>query len=487
MKDIDSVSGSNVFFAARKLFELAEVCATPPLSMGEDATPLLTTGEGGADKFDLKKFMISILRPEPHPLAENRLLVEQLSSASRCRSDTPMSTESLPRLTAESRNAMTRAILLELGRLSQQPLSRDSVELCQVEDLHCILGALIDIARDDSKEADARSIILRKVCAWNISSDPRSCGLYCSCLCLMMLGRHSSKFVFGTDEAKRDSFRRQQLFRLNDLLHSIARQGTENHSNLVVEMFIAELVITTCLASRKDSLSTSGAANPPDVSCASVSQVDCAASAAARDNMLPLPANSSFEMQTLHRICTADAPARVLRAQHMHAMVDSADSSRNSKLETSRQIVMGYLVDRADGESVEELHVKNGERLLVEKDGWVCQESFLRVWNRKWSVKQEQTLNSILDFLKQHSRPILKEMIKWAQVPAAASSYAHGPRNLSAKDDRLKVSYYQALAEQGDLEPGNEKCSWIRDIFHMEARASQMEETAHAELQAAIE
>ncbi len=53
--------------------------------------------------------------------------------------------------------------------------------------------------------------------------------------------------------------------------------------------------------------------------------------------------------------------------------------------------------------------------------------------------------------------------------------------------DRLKVAHYLALAEQGALEPGNPKCSWIRKAFDVEAMASQMEENALKELRAAIE
>jgi hypothetical protein len=55
----------------------------------------------------------------------------------------------------------------------------------------------------------------------------------------------------------------------------------------------------------------------------------------------------------------------------------------------------------------------------------------------------------------------------------------------SLNDNRLEVS--QALAEQGDLEPGNPNCKWIRDAFDVEALASQMEETELAELKSAIE
>jgi hypothetical protein len=96
-----------------------------------------------------------------------------------------------------------------------------------------------------------------------------------------------------------------------------------------------------------------------------------------------------------------------------------------------------------------------------------------------------RSLQSLFESVKQDNRLILQELFKASS--AANLREADSVEGLSAKDDRLKVSYYQALAEQGDLEPGNEKCSWIRDIFHMEARASQMEETAYAELQAAIE
>ena len=60
-------------------------------------------------------------------------------------------------------------------------------------------------------------------------------------------------------------------------------------------------------------------------------------------------------------------------------------------------------------------------------------------------------------------------------------------RKLDPKLDRLKVSHFQALAEEGALEPGHEKCKWIRDVFDVEAQASQMEDNAQVELRAAIE
>ena len=60
-------------------------------------------------------------------------------------------------------------------------------------------------------------------------------------------------------------------------------------------------------------------------------------------------------------------------------------------------------------------------------------------------------------------------------------------QKLSANDNRLKVSHLQALAEEGALEPGHEKCKWIRDAFDVEALASKMEENAQKELRAAIE
>jgi len=60
-------------------------------------------------------------------------------------------------------------------------------------------------------------------------------------------------------------------------------------------------------------------------------------------------------------------------------------------------------------------------------------------------------------------------------------------QKLSAQNNRLKVSHLQALAEEGALEPGHEKCKWIRDAFDVEALASKMEENAQKELRAAIE
>ena len=60
-------------------------------------------------------------------------------------------------------------------------------------------------------------------------------------------------------------------------------------------------------------------------------------------------------------------------------------------------------------------------------------------------------------------------------------------QKLNPKLDRLKVSHFQALAEEGALEPGHEKCRWIRDAFDVEALASQMDENAQVELRTAIE
>jgi hypothetical protein len=95
---------------------------------------------------------------------------------------------------------------------------------------------------------------------------------------------------------------------------------------------------------------------------------------------------------------------------------------------------------------------------------------------------QAQKLNSVLDSWKQQHKPVIAALVKVAQ---AKNKESGGIQN--SKDDRLKLSHYQALAGQGFLEPVHEKCSWIRGAFDIEALASQMEENALAELRAAIE
>jgi hypothetical protein len=98
----------------------------------------------------------------------------------------------------------------------------------------------------------------------------------------------------------------------------------------------------------------------------------------------------------------------------------------------------------------------------------------------------DMTLYSLLDVVDREMKPILQALIKSAHAMnlKAQGSVVEGQ---SLKENRLKFSYYQALAEQGFLEPGHEKCSWIRGAFDAEALASQMDETALTKLRAAIE
>ncbi len=96
--------------------------------------------------------------------------------------------------------------------------------------------------------------------------------------------------------------------------------------------------------------------------------------------------------------------------------------------------------------------------------------------------KKNYHLHSLLHIVQQESKPIF--FIKTAKSNDAKLNEIDSESQTS-KDSRLEVS--QALAEQGDLEPGNPKSKWIRDEFDVEALASQMEENALAELKAAIE
>ena len=107
--------------------------------------------------------------------------------------------------------------------------------------------------------------------------------------------------------------------------------------------------------------------------------------------------------------------------------------------------------------------------------------------NRKQSDhKKDRTLHSLLDAVKQENKPILNALIKTAKVGSVKCKKMDAESE-GFQHDRLKVAHYLALAEQGALEPGNPKCSWIRKAFDVEAMASQMEENALRELRSAIE
>jgi hypothetical protein len=465
MKGIDAVSGKNICFAARKLLELVEVCAIPPIIMGS----------GNDDARDIKSCILAHLQ-NPFPADHH---VDSVCSASTTRSD------AAPKLTQVSKDAMTRAILEELGRLSHHSLTPESPHFAQTEDLHYILGALLEISRDDSKEADVRSRILRKVRAWNTTSDPRGCSLYCACLCLMMLGRESSSMMFGLNVA---SMRKEKLKRLTELLDSISKQASGDRSNRIVEMYISELIVTICLSSCKDSLlPPSFTLTETDTGSASVTFPlhSPTASKSSRDPCMPLPEGCSDELGILHHICTTPLSARMPLWQRVGLEVN-AGGAAHPRLEDARQRILNILTDKVDGQPIEELQVRRGDDrdrrvgVNVNEDGWVDQEEFMNAWG---NYMQAQKLNSVLrDSWKQHHRPIIAALVKAAQ---AKNEKSGGIQN--SKDDRLKLSHYQALAEQGFLEPGHEKCSWIRGAFDVEALASQMEENALKELRAAIE
>ena len=100
--------------------------------------------------------------------------------------------------------------------------------------------------------------------------------------------------------------------------------------------------------------------------------------------------------------------------------------------------------------------------------------------------RPDPTLHSLLETVKRENKPILQYFIKSAHVANLKLQGTQSDKT-TLKENWLKLSHYQALAEQGFLEPGHEKCSWIRGAFDVEALASQMEENALAELRAAIE
>jgi hypothetical protein len=102
----------------------------------------------------------------------------------------------------------------------------------------------------------------------------------------------------------------------------------------------------------------------------------------------------------------------------------------------------------------------------------------------KIKARHDYTLHSLLETVKQENKPILHALITAAENGSVRlkDSDAQSPQL-----NRLKVSHYQALAEQGNLEPGNHNCGWIRGAFDVAALKPHMEETALAELSAAIE
>jgi hypothetical protein len=293
------------------------------------------------------------------------------------------------------------------------------------------------------------------------------------------------------------------LENLQNLLDAIARQSAADHSNKLVQMFISELVIYVCLSSCGSNLLSSELLAAADENTASVSFLTkLATPTTERSKWLRLPDDSSVELRTLHRICVIDSCSKITGGLQI-ALETGAEALWSSQLKCARNMIFSTLKDKADGQYVEELQVGYKileqsrktdkivpvERLLVERDGWVDQEVLINVWNRKWNAMQEQALRSFLHFLKPHNTAIYQAFIKSAQDvnKALEGEVSAKSETLNAKDNRLKVAHYLALAEQGALEPGNPKCSWIRKAFDVEAVASQMEENALGELRAAIE
>jgi hypothetical protein len=284
------------------------------------------------------------------------------------------------------------------------------------------------------------------------------------------------------------------LENLQHVLHAIARRSAADHSNKLVQMFISELVIYVCLSSCGNSLLSSELLAAADENTASVSCLTrLATPTTERSKWLRLPDDSSVELRTLHRICVSDCCSRITGEQ-LIALETGAEALWSSQLKSARHAIFSILKDKSDGQYVEELQVGYKilehsrktdkiipvERLLVERDGWVNQEVLINVWNRKWNVMQEQTLKSFLHFLKPHNKPIYQALIKSAQDVNKALEGEVGAKSepLNAKDNRLKVAHYLALAEGGALEPGHPKCSWIRRAFDVEAVSSQMGENA---------
>ncbi len=487
MDGIDGVSGSNIFFAARKLFELVEVCAAPSLSIGK----------GSRDGRDIKSCILEQLCPDQRVNSNSdnsssigrRFGCDATMSAGSVRSCSSNGSEAPFKLTQQSKDLMTSAVFTELGSLASCSLTQDSSYIAQAEDLLYVLGELMKIARNETTEADARSRILRKVRAWNVSSNTRGCSLYCACLCLMLLGKESSLLALR-------SKRTEKLKDLQELLGSTSKRSTLDHSNMLVRMFVSELAMHICLSSCRSELLAPEPSALVDEQYLSVTHHTANTSPPKSSKGMILPLDSSMELRMLHQICTAHASAQNDSKRPVD-LKTKEEALRDLRLERARQLILSYLTDKYDGQTVEELQVgykDEKKKLLVEKDGWVDQDVLIDVWNRKWNSMQEQPLRSFLSVLKGHSKLIFQALNTSAQFFNKAATGDTGTngaekelKKLSAKDNRLKVSYYQALAEQGDLEPGNPNCKWIRDAFDVEALASQMEETALKNLEKAIE
>ncbi len=105
---------------------------------------------------------------------------------------------------------------------------------------------------------------------------------------------------------------------------------------------------------------------------------------------------------------------------------------------------------------------------------------------RRQESKSEISLYSLLDTVEREHSTILHALIASAHAMNLKCQGA-GSEEQGLKENRLKFSYYQALAEKGFLEPGHDKCSWIRGAFDVGALASQMDEAALAKLRSAIE
>lgn len=232
-------------------------------------------------------------------------------------------------------------------------------------------------------------------------------------------------FVFGSEPERQPKLRERKLNRLKELLDSFAKLAPGDHSNNLVEMFISELAITTCLSSGSECLRPLAAGDPTysrDLSVTLHKGPSPTTGPNEKEKFVEmiLPEDCSFELKMLHSICTSDTRSRILNDRRDNVKT-VAEVFRDSRLELALQNILLF-ADKADGQAIDELHVNFGsckttdERLLVDKDGWIDQQLFMDAWNKKWTVKQEQTINSFLDKFKQSNRPIMKALIMSAQA-----------------------------------------------------------------------
>ena len=448
---------SNISFAALKLVDLIEACATPLVAIAGD--------NGDGPDSDTKKCMMTHLGAASSQLVDNTFSREHsLSSRGPLSGDVTCSTstadltksvgsnstscsEAQPKsaLSQEAKQSMSRVILRELGRLAPHPLTKGSSYLAQAEELQHILVELMEMERDESKEVDARARMLRRVCAWNVSPDPRGCSVYCTCLGLMLFGQESSAHVFAPLDARRNA-----LKRLKGLLDALDKQSPDDHGNNVAQMFVSELAVLVCLSScahdldpSRRNLDTSALFGPAD---------DC-----------------DDERRTLFSICTQLCPSvRRHYTKRYHAAAAALQAKPG--LEKARQVIVSMFGDKADGQLMNgfgkgqrrlviecgeaQLHgdgacKRKGEWFLRIGDaGWIDQDAFLVAWNEKLRVQLQKNLATFLYTLKQQNDSIFDALI-----------------NAAKRAGILEVAHLRALADGGALEPGHEQCKWIREAY----------------------